>query len=290
MESGTPVLAAASGIVRGRFESNVLYGNRIVLEHDNGYYTLYAHLRVNNPFNVIVGQRVNAGDVIGWSGSTGTTGAHLHFGVYRAPITADDPDEDYATDPFGWRGSGTDPLLNYPAQGEGQTASCLWRSIDADPISCADTIVEDDGEGFTINGAWFTDVQGNGYHMYYRNNTSDQTQYAVWSTYNIHPGPNKVYVYVPAQHATTHQAIYQIVTTSGWLTRTVNQQTYSTAWVLLGIFQLPRYGYVLMRADTGEPGGTTWIAADAIKFCSYADFLPVIFKVEPTATSCGNDC
>lgn len=49
MGTGTPVLAAADGIVRARRQSTTGYGWRIVIEHSNGYHTLYAHL---SGFNV----------------------------------------------------------------------------------------------------------------------------------------------------------------------------------------------------------------------------------------------
>jgi murein DD-endopeptidase MepM/ murein hydrolase activator NlpD len=191
MPTGTQVLASADGTVESRVESNAGYGNRIVIRHDNGHRTLYAHFREHLPgqgspaFNVVVGQRVRAGDVIGWSGSTGeSTGPHLHFGVYRGPCVLPDNRiyESNATDPFGWRGIQSDPLSNFPNVGQGHTASCLWRSRDQDSISCADTIVEDAGQGSTITGAWNVSTMGNGYHMYYRYTTTDNNIYATWTS------------------------------------------------------------------------------------------------------------
>jgi murein DD-endopeptidase MepM/ murein hydrolase activator NlpD len=94
MVTGTPVLAAAGGVVRVRIDSTTGYGRRLVIDHENGYYTLYAHL---NSFNAALNQRVAVGDVIAWSGSTGTPAAHLHFGVYRGPVTAGAPDDKQRT-------------------------------------------------------------------------------------------------------------------------------------------------------------------------------------------------
>ncbi len=60
---------------------NSSYGNHIIVNHRNGYYTLYAHLS-----RIIVkrGQDVASGTLIGYMGSTGiSTGPHLHFEVWR---------------------------------------------------------------------------------------------------------------------------------------------------------------------------------------------------------------
>ena len=57
------------------------YGNRIVINHNNGFTTLYGHL---SSINVEVGQVVEKGSVIGIMGSTGnSTGTHLHFEVEK---------------------------------------------------------------------------------------------------------------------------------------------------------------------------------------------------------------
>ncbi|MBI38728.1 MAG: peptidase M23 [Leptospiraceae bacterium] len=57
------------------------YGRAIIIKHDNGLKTLYAHL---SRINVRVGQSVKGGQRIGVSGSTGmSTGPHLHFEVIR---------------------------------------------------------------------------------------------------------------------------------------------------------------------------------------------------------------
>ncbi|MFZ5376870.1 MAG: peptidoglycan DD-metalloendopeptidase family protein [Patescibacteria group bacterium] len=75
-----PILAADSGVVTvAGWVDNSGYGNRVVIDHGNGYVTLYAHLSV---IQVKVGQRVNRGDVLGQMGNTGrSTGTHLHFEI-----------------------------------------------------------------------------------------------------------------------------------------------------------------------------------------------------------------
>ncbi|MDF2037052.1 M23 family metallopeptidase [Cytobacillus oceanisediminis] len=57
------------------------YGNKIVIDHNNGFRTVYAHL---DSISVSVGQTVSKGSKIGVMGSTGdSTGVHLHFEVYK---------------------------------------------------------------------------------------------------------------------------------------------------------------------------------------------------------------
>ncbi len=77
--SGTAVYAADGGkVVLAEWYGG--YGNCIMIEHGNGYKTLYGHLSYIGVKN---GQYVNQGDTIGQVGSTGnSTGPHLHFEVY----------------------------------------------------------------------------------------------------------------------------------------------------------------------------------------------------------------
>jgi len=58
------------------------YGNFVVIQHENNFYTLYAHLK--SDVQVRPGTKVSRGQVIGSMGSSGSsTGAHLHFGLSR---------------------------------------------------------------------------------------------------------------------------------------------------------------------------------------------------------------
>jgi murein DD-endopeptidase MepM/ murein hydrolase activator NlpD len=80
--SAPGVLAADAGkVVVAGWVDNYGYGNRIIIDHGNGFRTLYAHL---SKIYVSVGQSVNRGDAIGQMGSTGrSTGTHLHFEVIQ---------------------------------------------------------------------------------------------------------------------------------------------------------------------------------------------------------------
>ncbi len=80
--SGGPILAADGGVIIGAGWDASGYGNRVLLDHGNGYITLYGHLSV---LQVTAGQKVNRGDVLGQMGSTGrSTGTHLHFEIRQS--------------------------------------------------------------------------------------------------------------------------------------------------------------------------------------------------------------
>ncbi|GAF80816.1 unnamed protein product, partial [marine sediment metagenome] len=76
--TGTPIAAAAAGQVV-LVSAGGGYGNYVVVRHDNGYETLYAHL---SQTYVVQGQWVAQGEAVGAVGATGwATGPHLHFEV-----------------------------------------------------------------------------------------------------------------------------------------------------------------------------------------------------------------
>lgn len=86
---GTVIVSPADGVVK-----NVYYadegGNQLIIAHDNGYGTGYAHLTQSL---VNIGDRVSQGQQIALSGNTGTatTGAHLHFVLTDRSGTAINP-------------------------------------------------------------------------------------------------------------------------------------------------------------------------------------------------------
>ena len=80
---GMPVMAAMSGTI-SKTDYHRIYGNYIILNHGNGYETIYTHLSV---LSVNQGDKVRQGDKIGEMGNSGlSTGPHLHFGIFKNQI------------------------------------------------------------------------------------------------------------------------------------------------------------------------------------------------------------
>ena len=83
---GTPVIATGDGVVsKAQFDKR--FGNFVVVNHGNGYKTVYAHL---NNLSVKKGDKVYRGQELGGVGDTGrSTAAHLHYEVKRYGKTVD---------------------------------------------------------------------------------------------------------------------------------------------------------------------------------------------------------
>jgi len=112
---GTPILAAGAGTVvwagygvyQGGYDPKDPYGLAVSIHHDFGYqnqslYTIYGHM---SEINVVEGQHVETGDLLGLVGETGTvTGPHLHFEVRLGEnsfFTTRNP-ELWLVPPIGW--------------------------------------------------------------------------------------------------------------------------------------------------------------------------------------------
>ena len=84
---GEDLYSSAAGTVAGVGDTDSVcryasYGKWVLITHDNGLSTLYAHLSL---IKVQKGQYVHKGDLIGYSGNTGhSTGPHLHYSVYAS--------------------------------------------------------------------------------------------------------------------------------------------------------------------------------------------------------------
>ncbi|MGW7293232.1 murein hydrolase activator EnvC family protein [Streptomyces xiamenensis] len=91
--TGTPVRAIGSGTVVS-VSCGDAFGNSVIIDHGNGYYSQYAHLSLTE---VAEGSRIAVGQRLGLSGSTGnSTGPHLHFEIRLTPYVGS------AIDPAPW--------------------------------------------------------------------------------------------------------------------------------------------------------------------------------------------
>jgi murein DD-endopeptidase MepM/ murein hydrolase activator NlpD len=274
------VLAGADGVVEfvGWY-----YGLTIAVDHGNNYHTYYSHLNAVQP-GISQGTSVEAGQLIGESGDTGAEGSyHLHFGVRHG---ADWNSTTYATDPFGWRGDGRDPLFDF----NGKESSCLWAGVPGDDISCADIIVEDDGTGWEQYPSWDNSCgasstswarcnQGNGYRYHWTNVWDPASFYVAWRPWYDqvrYPGYYQIYAFIPSVNATTTNARYQVHhDVTSLTTVSVNQLQVSDDWASLGQYRLwPQIDYVSLYDYTGEGSGSRRIAADALKFSAGIVHLP----------------
>ncbi|MBN2166921.1 MAG: peptidoglycan DD-metalloendopeptidase family protein [Marinilabiliaceae bacterium] len=80
-ELNTKIIAIGNGIVREVQSDTTGYGNYLIIDHDNGFSSLYAH--VNN-FKVEAGHHVKQGDIIAFVGNTGmSTAPHLHLEIMK---------------------------------------------------------------------------------------------------------------------------------------------------------------------------------------------------------------
>lgn len=87
--SNPPIVAAQGGTVVTAGWNAGGYGNYVVIDHGNGYQTLYAHM-VTGSIVVKAGDRVKQGQKLGLMGSTGrSTGTHLHFEVKKGDTKLD---------------------------------------------------------------------------------------------------------------------------------------------------------------------------------------------------------
>ena len=85
--SGEPVHAAADGVVKEVIKSRKGLGNVVVIDHQNGYFTRYAHL---SDVEAVRGRKVKRGARIGHVGVSGNSFApHLHYEVLRDTVVLD---------------------------------------------------------------------------------------------------------------------------------------------------------------------------------------------------------
>jgi murein DD-endopeptidase MepM/ murein hydrolase activator NlpD len=155
LDFGTPITASHEGYATYKYEPEGR-GHHIIVSHQNGYETTYAHLQetdlitTQGPVWIETGQQIG---LIGMSGNT--TGPHLHFAVKK--LFENEPEQN--VDPFGWKNLlQRDPWNGFKwidSQGEhtGTKSNYLWK---VDPttkgLSNKEVIIEENSteHNFTI--------------------------------------------------------------------------------------------------------------------------------------------
>ena len=100
--TGIRSIGAGEVYATGTAETSGGWGNWIVINHKNDYYSLYAHMI--SPSILVKGDPVEVGDVVGGVGGSGGWPVHLHFSLYAKPPT------DGKTGTPEYPGSSIDPL------------------------------------------------------------------------------------------------------------------------------------------------------------------------------------
>ncbi len=91
-EAGTPVYAAADGTIESA-EFDPMMGQSVIINHANGYKTVYRCLQTTLPEGLEAGKTVKAGDLIGNVGDTAlieiSEEPHVHFEIYKDGVSED---------------------------------------------------------------------------------------------------------------------------------------------------------------------------------------------------------
>ncbi|MCX7607916.1 MAG: peptidoglycan DD-metalloendopeptidase family protein, partial [Anaerolineales bacterium] len=279
-------------------------GLYVKLRHPNGYFTTYGHMSAVAVQSCPAPGCVNLphGEIIGYSGNTGnSSGPHLHFRV-------SDP-TNRAVDPYGWIGEGPDPWpynqrnslwVQYPSTRVYYGGrSLVYPNGDPLPYPTPVTggVVVDDGSAnfsetpsgcFTIVTTSPTQSEG-GSMRYVRPVLDAPTCTARWNfPAGLAAGEYAVYIRIPAVHASTEGALYQIFHAGKVKTLTVIQEVFpnpyhvTDGWIYAGRYSFLGTGneYVALSNqthDTVEQFASLKVGADAVRFVR-------IGEVQPTAT------
>ncbi|HEX6292673.1 MAG TPA: peptidoglycan DD-metalloendopeptidase family protein [Herpetosiphonaceae bacterium] len=257
-----PVLSAADGTVvfAGNSDDGCGIAHVVIIEHHNGYRTLYWHLARAT----VEPGPIKRGEHIGIAGSSGcATGPHLHFQVQY--LGRD-------TDPAGWCGpKGGDPWANHPA---GQISTWIWRDV---PSPCAlpqDAIVVDttDPSFKRLGDGWDEIAQGIGgtaLNVISRPDSSSQLTIGTWRPKLPGVGTYRVLAWVPyvpngLKDAGTARYVVGHADGSGDAQEvTISQMDTANGWADLGVYDFDpaRRPFVGLAANDTEAGNNVWYDA-----------------------------
>ncbi|MBP1465349.1 peptidoglycan DD-metalloendopeptidase family protein [Candidatus Chloroploca sp. M-50] len=266
------ILAAADGLVTfaGNSDDGCATAARaVILDHGNGYRTLYWHL---DSLNVTAGQVVTQGEVLGIAGDTGCSiGAHLHLQVQYLGRDVD---------PYGWCGSGESPWVTSPA---GQTSVWLWADM---PSPCEApppgvVIVHNASPGFATTADWQSHEIGyEGGSSFIATNFAGsstrpwqpaslrQAEVVIWEPELPAAGRYHVMAYIPyALNGLdeTREARYLIRHRDGESVAVIDAEVERNWWADLGIYEFdPATALVSSSNLAGDSRRGMW--ADAVAF------------------------
>jgi murein DD-endopeptidase MepM/ murein hydrolase activator NlpD len=236
-------LAAADGdVVFSGYADDGCATRAVILDHGNGYRTLYWHLaRVN----VQIGERATRGQPIGMVGESGcVTGPHLHFGVQFLGRNVD---------PYGWCSPEPDPWQQHPA---GSASNWLWvdRPSPCAPPPPGSVVVDTDSPRFIKEGeGWQSVPVGYGGSALFVPSTIgaaglqpwelrplDTPAVAVWQPELPAMGRYRVLAYVPYALSGLEDATevrYHVRYSGGEAEVTVDDARAANDWVDLGTYE-----------------------------------------------------
>ena len=242
LPSGTPVYAAAPGKVIYRLDSE----GGIVIDHGNGYRTVYWHL---DKIIVNMEQNVSDGQLLGWSDCRGTCSKpHLHFSLRLTALSQD-------VDPFGWWSIYKDPVPG--------PSKFMWRG----------DLLADNGEPQTYlfyDRYWVREAGGYGGESWYTYSANDlglSTNWGIWGTSIPTAGQYTVSAFWPKHAENTTAAVYQVWHAGGMTPVTVNQRLDGDRFVSLGTFQFDAGPIVVILTDlTTEADKNQRVYFDAVRW------------------------
>ncbi len=262
MRPPDPVLAAADGkvVFAGNSDDGCGVAHVVIIDHGNGYRTLYWHMS-----EVLVQPGpVKRGERIGIVGSSGcATGPHLHFQVQYLGRDVD---------PYGWCGpKGDDPWARYPG---GQVSSWLWSWM---PSPCnipkGATLVDTGDAAFHKRGDGWQELAGGlgGTSLRVTSVVSSSVDVptGIWQPDLPSAGRYRILAWVPYIDnglSDASSVTYTVTFAAGSKTVNVDQSITANTWVDLGSYDFPsRGGAVRLAAQDGAAAnGTTNVWFDAL--------------------------
>jgi murein DD-endopeptidase MepM/ murein hydrolase activator NlpD len=267
------VLAAAEGrvIFAGNSDDGCATPARaVILDHGNGYRTLYWHLASND---VEAGQLVERGAVLGMAGESGcATGPHLHFQVQYLGRDVD---------PYGWCNPVPDNWATNPV---GQRSVWLWRDM---PSPCGPPppgviVVDDRSPGFRSSGEWQrSEIGYNGGALFIPTQRGPvanrpfvvrdlaRPAVALWQPELPQAGKYRVLAYIPYALNGLNDArdMRFLIGHSGGLAEFVTDaQDDRNWWVDLGVYEFDPAEQPFVSTSTQAADSRLGIWADAVAF------------------------